>query len=167
MEQKAVLKRSPKGLQAQIITSGILALLLALVSNWVLDKLFGWTPNEGGIIKTIALVVIIGGWAITSLKLWLDWKVKLYEITKDALIVHAKAGKWGSSQTIYRYESIISIRMSQGFWGKRYNFGDVFITIPKIDKEVVMNDIQDPLEQLTEVQQRMNERGAGAQALVT
>lgn len=167
MENTALLKRSPKGLQAQIILSGIVAFLGALFITWLTGKLFSWTPNQGHILKVITWVVLIGGWAVTALKLWADWSIIRYEIAKDALIVHAKAGKFGTSQTIYRYESIISLRMTQGFLGKQFGYGDVHISIPKLEHDVVMNDIERPLEQLAEIQSRVGERGSGTHSLIT
>ena len=163
---KTLLVRSKKGLHTQVIVSGILALILVIFAYWIIGKLFSWTPGDGQFLQTLSLVFILGSWAISSLKLWSDWNIKKYEITDEAFIVHAKAGKWGSSQTIYRYESIISIKMTQGFWGKRNNYGDVRITIPKLDKDVVMNDIENPLEQLAEVQKRINDRSAGSHSLI-
>ena len=167
MEERVLIKRSPKGLRAQIITSGIVIVIGALFASWLTGKLFGWAPNEGQTIKIFIWVFLIGAWIISSLKLWADWNVKRYEIGKDSLIVHAKAGKWGSAQTIYRYESIISLRMTQGFWGKRFGYGDVHLTIPKLEKDVVMNDIEDPLVQLAEVQKRMGEKSPGSHNLIT
>jgi membrane protein YdbS with pleckstrin-like domain len=166
MEDKILLKRSSKGLQAQIIATGIAAVLIALLATWLISKLFGWTPNEGSFLKALTWIILIGAWAVMSLKLWFEWNIKRYEIAKDALIVHAKAGKFGTSQTVYRYESIISIRMTQGFLGKRFGYGDVRLTIPKLDGEVVMNDIENPVEQLAEVQKRMGERSGGTHSLI-
>ncbi len=167
MEEKTLLKRSSKGLKVQIIALGVAALLLAIITTWLTSILFSWTPNQGRLLITLIWIFFIGGWSFTALKLWMDWNVKRYEIAKDAFIVHAKAGKWGSSQTIYRYESIISLKMTQGILGKRYGFGDVHITIPKLDGEVVMNDIDHPLEQLKEVQRRIGERSSGSGTLIT
>lgn len=167
MEEKVLLKRSSKGLQAQIISSAIAAVLIALLATWLIGKLFGWTPNEGTGLKVLTWVVLVGAWAVMSLKLWFAWNIKRYEIAKDALIVHAKAGKFGTSQTVYRYESIISIRMTQGFLGKRFGYGDVRLTIPKLDGEVVMNDIENPLVQLAEVQKRIGEKTTAHSSLVT
>jgi hypothetical protein len=167
MEEKVLIKRSSKGLQAQLILSGIATILIALLATWLITKLFGWTPNEGTFLKTLTWVFLLGAWVITALRLWSTWRIKRYEVAKDALIVHAKAGKWGSSQTIYRYESIISLRMTQGFLGKRFGYGDVRLTIPKLDGEVVMNDIEDPLVQLEEVQKRIGEKTTAHSSLVT
>lgn len=167
MEEKTILKRSSKGLQVQIIALGVVSLLLAVFTTWLTSILFSWTPNQGRVLIALIWILFIGAWGFSALKLWKDWSIKRYEIAKDALIVHAKAGKWGSSQTIYRYESIISLKMTQGFLGKRYDFGDVHISIPKLDGEVIMNDIDHPLEQLQEVQKRIGERITGQDTLIT
>ncbi|MGB4758725.1 MAG: PH domain-containing protein [Candidatus Saccharimonadales bacterium] len=158
MDEKTLLKRSPRGLQAQVISSAVVTLLIGFLSSWLLNKLLGWTDGGGTTAKAITWLILIVMWAGASLKLWYDWKVKRYEIARDALIVHAKAGKLGMAQTIYRYESIISLRMTQGFLGKQFGYGDIRITIPKIDHEVVMNDIERPSDQLLEIQRRLGER---------
>ena len=167
MEQTTILKRSPKGLQVQVITLGVAALLLALFGTWASAKLFGWAPNQGFGLKVFIWIVLLAGWGITSIKLWFDWNVKRYEIAKDALIIHAKAGNWGTSKSIYRYESIISLKMTQGVMGKRFGYGDVHISIPKIEHDVVMNDIDHPVDQLSELQNRIRERSIGSDTLIT
>lgn len=161
MEDAVLLKRSPRGMQVQIICTGIAALAIGFLASWLLGNLFGWTSSGGTGIKRLVWVALIGIWSVMSLKLWFDWSVKRYEIGRDALLVHAKAGRMGTTQTVYRYESIISIRMAQGFWGKRFGYGDVRITIPKLDGEIVLNDIENPTEQLLHLQNRMNDRARG------
>jgi hypothetical protein len=155
MEQKELIRRSPVGLRMQIVLSGIAALLIGLLATGLFNFLLGWTTGGGATLQRLVWVGLALTWVLGSLKLSFDWKMKRYEITQDSLIVHAKAGKMGSSQTIYRYESIISLRMTQDFLGKRYGYGDVHLTIPKIDGEVVMNDIENPLVQLAEIQKHM------------
>lgn len=167
MEEKTLLNRSPAGLQVQIITIGIVAIVVAVLSIWLISKLFSVVEGSGFALKIMVVLLFAVAWLLGSTKLWFDWHIKRYEIAADALIVYAKAGKLGKSQTVYRYESMISIRTSQNFLGKRFGYGDVFITIPKLDKEVVMNDIENPFEQLAEVQKRMGERSAGTHTLVT
>jgi len=166
MEDKTVLRRNPRGLQVQVVLSGIFAILLGGLASWLIAHLLHWAPDARALLDGLVWIFILGAWAIASLKLWFDWRVKRYEVTPDALLVTAKAGGMGMSQTVYRYESIISIRMTQGFLGKQFGYGDVRVTIPKLDSEIVMNDIERPHEQLLEIQHRMNERGSSTQALI-
>ena len=166
MEQPTLIRRSAKGLQVKIVAIGIVAFLSALLASWLLTKLFAMSSSDGLFTKLLVWLLFIGAWALGAAKLWFNWQVKRYEIGKDALIVHSKAGKFGKSQAIYRYESIISMRMTQGLLGKRFGYGDVLLSIPKLDKEVVMSDIDHPAEQLAEVQQRLAERSISHDALV-
>ena len=162
MEHKELLKRSSKGLWTQIISSGIGAFLLGVLITWLSSVVFKFADNGGKYIAIVTWVVLLGGWSIGAIKLWLDWNIKRYEVAEDALILHTKAGKFGTAQTIYRYESIISVRMTQGFFGKMFGYGDVEISIPKIEQPVVMNDIEDPLNQMLAIQKRMEQRNTGA-----
>lgn len=161
MENAVSIKRNPRGMQVQIIGSALGVLVMGLLASWLLDKVFGWTESGGATIKRLTWIVLIVIWGFTSLKLWYNWSVKRYEIAKDALLVHAKAGRLGTTQTVYRYESIISIRMTQGFLGKRFGYGDVRLAIPKLDGEIVLNDIADPLKQLAHLQERMQDSAKG------
>lgn len=165
--KKATLKRSKTGLEIQIIATGFLAILLCVFSFLAFSFLLGWTPNEGFWVKATAVIVILVGWAVSSLKLYLDWNAKRYEITDDAFIVHGKAGRWGSSKAIYRYDSIISVKMTQGYWGKKYDYGNVRLTIPKLDKDIVMYDIEHPLDQLAAVQKQIDKKSSSSNSLVT
>ena len=162
MDTITELKRNSLGLQVQIILSALLLLVLGLVTTWMVARLFGWTSGGGATLQTVIWIVLAIFWAGGSLKLWFNWRVKRYEIGADTIIVHAKLGTFGSSQTVYRYESIISIRMTQGFLGKQFGYGDIRITMPKLDRELVMNDIDDPPGQLQEIRRRMDDRSRQA-----
>jgi hypothetical protein len=102
MEQRQLIKRSKQGLIAQLATTGILALLILLFGTWFFSTVFGWTPTNGKLSIIALWVFIVGGWTITSLKLWLSWRAQFYEIGPESLIVHVKAGMLGTAQTIYR-----------------------------------------------------------------
>lgn len=153
-----LLKRSARGLEAQIGISAVVTLLICILAVWLFGRLFHWTESGGWRLQALTCIVLLFLWIFAAFRLWYTWKVKRYEIGRDALIVHAKAGKFGTSQTIYRYESIISIRMTQGFLGKQFGYGDIRVTIPKIEREVVLNDIERPMEQLEYMRRRMGGR---------
>lgn len=150
-----VLTRNPKGMHVQLIIYAITTLLMGLLLTWLLDNIFGWTSTGGSTIKIISWLILLIAWIVASAKLWFDWNAKHYELSNDALIIDARAGRLGTSRTVYRYESIISLRFSQGYWGKKFGYGDVRVTIPKIETEIVMNDIDMPEQQLAGLQRRI------------
>ncbi len=165
MENTTLIRRSSHGMQVQMLLSAVVAIIVGLIATWFFELILGWTTGGGALAEKFAWVAIALLWIFSSLKLWFDWKAKRYEISPDSLIVHAKAGRLGSAQTLYRYESIVSVRMTQGFLGKQFGYGDIRVTIANIDHEVVMNDIENPTTQLRDIQRRMAERsGPGAAA---
>ena len=154
-------------MQVQMLLSAVVAIIIGLIASWFFEILLGWTTGGGALAEKFTWAAIALLWIVSSLKLWFDWKAKRYEISPDALIVHAKAGGFGTAQTLYRYESIVSVRMTQGFLGKQFGYGDIRVTIANIDHEIVMNDIENPVGQLRDLQRRMTERsGAGTAAYV-
>lgn len=164
--ETTLLRRSSAGLKAQIISAGIAAVIFALLASWLVEVIFRSQSTQQS-IQALLWLVFIAGWGIRSLLSWFSWRANHYEISPDAIIVQTKAGSWGTAKTLYRYESIISIRMVQGYWGKKLGYGDVLITIPKLDKEVVLRDIDNPHQQLADLQKRLAERSNGANALIS
>ncbi len=152
------LRRNPIGMQIQIIVSGVVALLLAMALTWMFSRLFHWTSAGGATISRLSIAAILLLWLFGSLVLYIKWRVNRYEIGDDAILVHAKAGKFGKAQTLYRYESISSIRMTQGYFGKRFGYGDIRLMIPKHDRDVVLTDIQNPVRQMELIQRHMSKR---------
>lgn len=161
-----MIKRSSKGLQIHIALISLAAIGFGLLASWLTSIVFRPVESNGSLTILIIWLLFVIGWGLGAAKLWLDWRKKYYEIAEDALIVHHKMGWFGSTQTVYRYESIISIRMTQGYFGKQFGYGDVHLSIPKLEHDVVMNDIEHPLEQLAEVQRRIGQRSSDTHSLV-
>lgn len=161
MENKILLKRSPVGMWVQIIGAGIGAFLLGVLITWLSSVVFKFASNGGLYIAIFTWVMLLGGWAFAALKLWVDWSIKRYEIGEDALSLHTKARGWATAQTVYRYESIISVRMTQGMLAKKFGYGDIEVSIPKLDEPIIMNDIEDPINQMQEIQNRMKASNNG------
>lgn len=166
MEDVELIRRSPRGLQIQIALTALISIVVGLLGSWLISILFGWTSGGGSLASLIMWIVLGFCWAISTFKLWFDWQIKRYEISPEALIVHAKIGQFGSSQSMYRYESIIAVQMTQGILGKRFGYGDIHLTIPKLDREVILNDIENPITQIAVIQKRLGERRGGSAMIV-
>jgi hypothetical protein len=158
VENVEPINRSAYSVKVKIFTLGISAFLIALFSSWLLWRIFKLVGPSGYSLIFFVWVLMIGAWGLGSLKLWGDWLTEYYELTPESIILHKKEGKGGKSQEIYRYESIISVRMIQNEWGVKHNYGDVYLTIPKIDKELVLKDIENPLTQLEAVKNRIDSK---------
>lgn len=167
-EELAPIKRSPRGLQAQLALSAVTLMIIGLIITAILGRIFSWTTGGGATLIGICWLVLLLAWVVGACKLWFDWKARHYEIGEDTLVFHAKAGGWGSAETVYRYESIISVRMTQGFLGKQFGYGNLHITIPDLKEELVMRDVEDPKRQMRDLRARIEERSrrAGSAAYV-
>lgn len=157
-----LLRRSRAGLESKIISTGIIALVLGIVATIVISLMFSWTKNQGWFFIAGTWLMLFFGWGYTAIRSKIRWDKVRYEITPESIIIYEKAGKLGGSKTIYRYESIISVRMTQDYFGKRYGFGDVHIVIPKLDKELILKDIEQPDSQLRSLQANIEARGSTA-----
>ncbi len=164
---KNELSRSSVALKYSIISTGIAALLIISGAWLMLGVLLQSNPRAKGLLLLISVLVIFFGWAAQSLSSWNNWKNLRYEVDGESIAVYKKKGMFGRTKTVYRYESIISVRMSQGYFGKKYNYGDIYLTIPKLDKEVVLKDIDNPDEPLSHVQKAVSTKSAASQALVS
>lgn len=166
MEQGLPIVRSSEGLRAKIISLGILALVISISLTFIILLLFRLVDNTGIAIVVFTWVILTGAWGLGSLKIWEDWSTEHYELTPDSIIIHKKENNEDISQSIYRYESVISLRLIQSKKGKKHNFGDVYLTIPKISKELVLKDIVDPLDQLAVLKKHIDSR-QGNHSLIT
>lgn len=155
------IKRSPIGLQAQIIVGLLLVGTIGVLASWLFLTILDWTPNDGKLLVIITWAVLLLGWVGGSVFLWFDWRFKRYEIAKDALIVHARLGIWGSTQTLHRYDMIFKVHMVQGFLGRRFGYGDVQLSIPLVEHPIVLNDVEDPMHQMAQIQKRLGEHSSG------
>ena len=161
MEVK-LLHRSRAGLESKIISAGVVALILGIAATIVISVMFSWTKYQGWFLIAGSWLILFFGWGYTAIRSKIRWDRVRYEITPESIIIYEKAGKLGGSKTVYRYESIISVRMTQDYLGKRYGFGDVHIVIPKLDKELILKDIEQPDKQLNSLQANIEARGSTA-----
>lgn len=165
MERKLI-KRSADGLWIQIIITGVFALAAGMLITWLVGFVFQWTPRLEQFFTALAWILFLGGWGFISFKHWLGWKAVRYEISQHALIVHAKAGFMGEAQQVYRYDSIISMRFFQGFWGRKFDYGDIYLSIPKVEQEIRLSDIEQPHTQIQDIQKYITQHSGNAQSFI-
>lgn len=158
--------RSPKGLQSIILSSGIFALIVILVCFWLLNTLFSWAPNTESLLKLLTVLFLGGTWIVYSTYLALNWSNLQYQIGPDSIIVQKKQGLSGITKTLYRYESIVKVTMRQGHFAKKNNYGDIVMAMPKVEEDIVLKDIDNPLEQLSLIQKKISKHGRDSGHLI-
>ena len=160
-------KKSVKALQVSII--GLLSAVFAvsLLASFLLSRLLSWAPNAERSLSIIIWLVLLGIWAVQSLILLNSWKSMEYEADGQSIRLTMPNGMFKSSKTVYRYESILSIRMTQGLFGKKYRYGNIYFAIPKLEKEVALKGIENPSVQLELIQSKLHKKGADTQVLIS
>lgn len=149
-----------------IISIGLASLVIIALSTWLIYKLFHWTRvNEWKLIAAAALATVIV-WAAQSWLLYSTWKAGSYDIGAEFVTVKSSQGIFKIKTTSYRYESMISVSMNQGFMGKAGAFSEIHIKIPKLDKEVVLRDLRNPELVMQTIQGQLNKRSANTHTLV-
>jgi uncharacterized membrane protein YdbT with pleckstrin-like domain len=161
------IKKSSKAIQFSILGSLLVVVVLCLFAMLILAIFLSWAPNVEQFMTTIAWVVLLSGWLFASTMQLINWKAKSYEVDAESIRLTKSAGLFKSTKVVYRYESIISVRMDQGFWGKKFGYGNIYFSIPKLDKEEVLKGIENPSLQLEELQKRLHKRGADTQVLIS
>ncbi len=83
-------------------------------------------------------------WAITSIVMRKKWHKTSYIIGDNHLTVRKDGFMSGVSQQMYRYDTMISLKVEQSFWGRRSGYGTLRITLPRIEDEVALSYVPDP-----------------------
>jgi membrane protein YdbS with pleckstrin-like domain len=167
MLQQDIIKKSSVALRVRIISSLIVVLLLVGLVVVAANQLSQWAPVSARIIKTAVTAFLFILWAIVSIQQMLRWQSKQYLIDDNSIRITKSTGLLSSGTVVYRFESIISVRVSQGWLAKRYGYGTVHFTIPKLDKEEAIADVSSPDGLIARIQSRLAEKGAATQTLIT
>lgn len=141
------------------------ALIAALLMRILVDLAFGAYLLSG--LFTFLIVMSFAWLAIIIRnKMWKDTK---YFLGQDAILVTRPRGFIGSgvTQDVYLYESILSLSFQQDYFGKKYGYGDINISIPKLKETLVLKSVVEPSQQLPHIKAQLNQRTDRPRALVT
>jgi membrane protein YdbS with pleckstrin-like domain len=160
------LRKSQKKLEFVIISTAIVAIFLIVFIIIVVNNLLSWAPRLEQAIITVSLIGIPLLWILQLIGLYASWNATRYTISEDGIRISHKQGLMGRSSTVYRYESIISAELRQSYFGERYGYGDIYLTIPKLDKDVVLSSIDVPQLPMEYIQKRVANLKGNTQSLI-
>lgn len=156
-----------RALQLSIAGLFGVVVFVGTLSSILLSIMLTWAPNVERFMIITTWLVLVGLWAIQSLILLNNWKAKSYEVDTESIRLTKPVGLFKNTKIVYRYESIILVRMTQGFWGKKFGYGNVYFAIPKLEKEESLKGIENPAQQLDTIQKRLHHKGADTQVLIS
>lgn len=146
---------SVKVVYFKIASLGLL-LFFACAMMTIFFGLFSLGTNFGLFVFIIMWVSCFFIWLIGSYLAYRGYKSTTYVLSDDALSV-TKGGLFKSVTDLYRYDSIISVHISQNLAGKTFGYSDLVINIPKLGRDVVLVGVIDPLKQAEAIKRRINE----------
>ncbi len=155
VSQGTKIETSVKVVYFRIATLGFL-LFFACAMTTIFFGLFSLGTNFGFFVFVMIWIVCFFIWLIGSYMAYKQYRNTTYVLSDDALSV-TKGGFFKSVTDLYRYDSIISVHIGQNFAGKTFGYSDLVINIPKLEKNVVLVGVVDPLKQAETIKRHINE----------
>lgn len=160
------LTRNPGRIKLFIITSGVTTLFLIGLGSWFISLLLKSTFVNELVIIVLYVLAIAFFWGLASLIMVIKWRATEYVVHPDFVKVEKSKTLTQTQTTIYRYESMVSVSINQGYFAKEKSYGDIKLKIPKLENDVVLKDVNNPTEILRDIQRRVNSKPANVEALV-
>lgn len=160
------LRKSPKKLEFIFLSTGIGTVILMVFSILSINMLLNWAPRLEQVLSLVAALGLPLLWILQSIGLYLSWNAQTITISEDAIKVSKKRGWMGQSNTVYRYESIVSAELQQTHFGQKYGYGDIILTIPKLENDVVLGNIDLPTKSMDYIQKRIAGLRQNTQSLI-
>ncbi len=164
--QPIKLSRNPARIRMFIITSGIATFFIIGLGSWFISALLKSTFVNELVIIVLFVLFISCFWGLSTLIMVIKWRATAYMVHPEFVQVERSKTLTQTQTAMYRYESMVSVSINQGYYAKEKSYGDIKLKIPKLDNDVVLKDVNNPVEILQDIQQRINARPANVEALV-
>ena len=164
--QPITLTRNPARIRLFVITSGIATLFVIGLGSWFISLLLESTFVNELLVIVMYVLFISCFWGLSTLVMVIKWRATEYMVHPEYIQVERSKTLTQTQTTMYRYESMVSVSINQGFFAKEKSYGDIKLKIPKLDNDVVLKDVNNPSGVLQDIQHRINARPANVEALV-
>lgn len=164
--QPITLTRNPSRVRLFVVTSGIATLFVIAFGSWFISMLLKSTFINELVLIILYVIFVACFWGLSTLIMVIKWRSTVYIVHPEFVQVERSKTLTQTQTTMYRYESMVSVSINQGFYAKEKAYGDIKLKIPKLDNDVVLKDVNNPVEILQDIQNRINARPANVEALV-
>lgn len=162
-----LLERNPQAFVVQLWFMAIGGFIMALIIGAMVGAFFTillGSADWSGFLTFLIILFVIGFAAMIYYKKWLSIE---YVLGPEAILVTKSNGAFGKKQKVFLYESIITASFNQNYFGRKYGYGDMHITIPKLEEKLILKDIDSPGNQLPFLQERIRNKTGINRSLVT
>lgn len=161
------LHKNPAAFRVTLIAGAIGASIVGIMAAIVVGGFFKLVLGDYNYsrILTFLIVIFIAGFFLMIM--YGRWKGTHYDLTPEGIVVATGFGDFANKRKIFLYESIITASFNQNYFGKKYGYGDLHVTIPKLEKTLVLKDIDDPSSKLPYLQKHIKNKSGSNNVLVT
>lgn len=168
-EQRWEIKRSPAALDLKIKFFSIVYAIVAIIAISLLVIPFDLLDFNFILWGMIILFLVLVFYLLSLWYLKVEWKHTRYYISSHGLSITSGVGVF--NEEVFRLESIISAKVSQGYMGNHFGYGDIVVDIPKLqDKsEVILRDVERPAMVLEDFREQIRmaiEKGGATSNMV-
>lgn len=143
------------------------SLLVALFGALVIGAMFTIASGGHGFSRILTFLIIMGFAGLAAMIYHIKWHAVEYILRPEGIIVGRSVGVFGKKQKVYLYESIITASVNQNYFGNRYGYGDIHVTIPKLEKKLILKDVEIPDKQIEDLYARIKAKAGAHNVLVT
>ncbi len=160
------LQITDRGLSLRIVQSGAFVFLIcAFVSILFLAVLGLQTRTERVVLLGLWAALLLM-WAGGSAMAWVKRGKEQYFLMPEAVVV-SRQGFMHGQEELFRYDSILSVRVKQTMFGKRHGYGDIILSIPRLHGQVVLRDVLQPQQCAVEIKKHIGSRSTSPSSLIS
>lgn len=162
-----VLQKSQKALAVQLTLYWVSATLVAILAALIFGVIFKFSIGGYNGTRAITFLLVLLLTAIATMIFYGKWQANTYVLRDEGIVVTWGFGDLSRRQKLYLYESIISVSINQEYFGKKYHYGDIHVTIPKLDRKLILKDISHPNQQMKALELFIKSKANAHNVLVT
>ena len=161
------LPKSVKAFKVRLTFIAVISFLVAILSAAVFGAFFKLALGGYNGTRALTFLAVLFLAGVASMIYYGRWQANTYELRSEGIVVNTGFGNFSRKQKLYLYESIISVSFNQDYFGKKYGYGNVHVTIPKLEKKLILEDIEKPDQNLSALQIHIKGRDGSSKVLVT
>ena len=147
-----VIPKNKTGIFYQIGATGLLVLIACIVLGMFYGRISGVAPVTHQILSLGTWIVLPFVWATLSLRVWLSSTSSTYTLFNDSLRIRTTSWLGESHESLYRYDSILSISSYSRENGK---YGAITLRLDRQD-DLALLHISQPAEQAALIKKLVN-----------
>lgn len=148
------LSTNDNAVKVMIVKAGLVVLCTCILITLLFKTVLGLGLNVERYVLWSLWIILPGAWVLGSMIADDKSRKTAYVLADDALIIRSRGLFGPRSQRMYRYDVIAAVEVKQNSWGNRYNYGDIYLDVPRLHCTVILRAVSHPEEQALQIKAR-------------